>query len=166
MKIGNYVKNIGEISLRVDEMELMVDFYVNKLGFNLRRRFNDDVAAIQVGQTVYGQVETITLFSKKLPPNESSHIWSGLNNRESPLHHFALTIKNDDYTSLMASLSELGVKFETANHRWTGWKGVYIRDPELNIIEFVCYDEEIDEGKQGTYDFNKLHGAEDRAPFE
>lgn len=47
----------------------------------------------------------------------------------------------------------------TANHRWNGWRGIYVRDPEGNIMEVVSYHEDYDEGRAGTYEFEKLHGG-------
>lgn len=163
--LDKFVIAIGEISIRVENMDDMLEFYVDKLGFELRRRFENDVAAIKLSNGVEGQVQTLTLFSKALPGNFHSYRWKGLDNNQSPLHHFALTIESSQYENLVNTLSENDIPYDSAIHRWTGWKGVYIQDPEENIIEFVCYDEDCDEGKTGKYDFGKLHGAESGKPF-
>ena len=163
--IAKHIKAIGEISIRVSDMDAMIDFYVNTLGFELRRRFQNDVAAIKLAEGVLGQVQTLTLFGPHLPGNFNSFEWSGLNNNTSPLHHFALTIPADEYQEMLDDLAASSIPFDVANHRWTGWKGIYVQDPEGNIIEFVCYDEDFDEGKEGRYDFNKLHGASSGKKF-
>jgi catechol 2,3-dioxygenase-like lactoylglutathione lyase family enzyme len=164
--VAQYIQSIGEVALRVRDMERMVSFYVDTLGFKLRRRFANEVAAIQVAQGVYGQVQTLTLFATHLPGNFKKFSWHGLNAETSPLHHFALTVKVSDYEAIQQELERLGLPYDRADHRWTGWRGIYIQDPELNIIELVCYDESLDEGKTGTYDFDKLHGSSTGQAFE
>jgi len=157
--ISTYVKSIGEIAIRVKNMDRMVDFYVELLGFELRRRFENDVAAIKLADGYHNQIHTLTLFNENLPGNFKKYNWPGLDNKFTNLHHFALTIVADDYDEFIHLLNEKNIPYDTATHRWTGWKGIYLQDPELNILEFVCYDERFDEGKTGAYDFNKLHGS-------
>lgn len=163
--IVDLVLSIGEVALRVKDMDAMVTFYVDHLGFRLRRRFENDVAAIWLAEGVAGQVQTLTLFGQTLPGNFAKFRWAGLDQNVSTLHHFALTIRPENYEVLHTRLREAGIPFETANHRWTGWKGTYVRDPEGNIVEFVCYDEAFDEGKTGKYDFDRLHGASNGKAF-
>lgn len=163
--LSDLVESIGEVALRVKNMDEMVAFYVERLGFELRRRFENDVAAIQLANGVAGQVQTLTLFGELLPGNFAKFEWRGLEQNMSSLHHFALTIRAENYETLHSRLHQHGIPFETANHRWTGWKGTYLRDPEGNIVEFVCYDVAFDEGKSGKYDFDTLHGASNGKPF-
>lgn len=163
--ISDLVETIGEVALRVKNMDEMVSFYVEHLGFELRRRFENDVAAIKLAPGLAGQVQTLTLFGESLPGNFGGFRWAGLDQGVSTLHHFAMTIKAENYDILHDRLLQAGIAFETANHRWTGWKGTYVKDPEGNIVEFVCYDEEFDEGKSGQYDFQKLHGSSTGKPF-
>jgi catechol-2,3-dioxygenase len=163
--VAKLVCALGEISIRVLDMDRMVSFYCNVLGFELRRRFKDDVAAIKIANGLEGQVQTLTLFASHLPGNIKSRQWSKLDNDSTTLHHFALTIPNTCYEELKLILSHKNIYFEIANHRWTGWKGIYIEDPEQNIIEFVCYDENYDDGKNNSYDFDKLHGAQNGQAF-
>ncbi len=163
--LKTFVKAIGEISIRVHDMDGMLEFYVNKLGFELRRRFEGDVAAIKLAEGVAGQVQTLTLFGAHLGGNFNEYKWQGLSNQQSPLHHFALTIACEEYEDFIKVLEQNDIAYNVANHRWTGWKGIYIQDPEENIIEFVCYDANFDESLTGQYDFNKLHGASSGKKF-
>lgn len=163
--IANLVEAIGEVAIRVKDMDRMVEFYVDQLGFELRRRFSNDVAAIKLAPEVAGQIQTLTLFGESLPGNFSNYRWKGLEHSVSALHHFAVTIASANYDILHSQLRQKNIPFDVANHRWTGWKGTYVSDPEGNILEFVCYDEAFDEGKTGVYDFNKLHGASHGKPF-
>jgi catechol 2,3-dioxygenase-like lactoylglutathione lyase family enzyme len=58
----------------------------------------------------------------------------------STLDHLAVTISHEDYEPQKQRLEELGLTVETANHTWVHWRSLYIRDPEGNTVEFVCYD--------------------------
>jgi hypothetical protein len=101
-----------------------------------------------------------------LPGNFKKYNWSGLENRKSALHHFALTVDIKNHEKLKTRLTESGVVFDVADHRWTGWRGIYIQDPEENIVELVSYDSSIDEGTSGAYDFKKLHGSSTGEEFK
>jgi catechol 2,3-dioxygenase-like lactoylglutathione lyase family enzyme len=157
---------IGEVAVRVKNMDAMVEFYQNVLGFPLLRRFENDVAALKIADGVYGQIQTLTLFGPTLGPNHPTVTWTGLEQEHSTLHHFAITISPDDYEQALRDFAAAGVETNTANHRWNGWRGIYVRDPEGNIVEFVSYHEDYDEGKTGNYDFGKLHGGTPDKAFE
>ena len=47
------------------------------------------------------------------------------------------------HESLRARLQGLGVEVTIVEHRWCQWRSLYVRDPEGNILELVCYDEAI-----------------------
>lgn len=165
LQLNTYVKSLGEVALRVHDMQKMLDFYRGYLGFELRRRFEDDVAAIKLAEGFEGQVHTLTLFGKNMPPNNGENTWLDPIYNHTTVHHFAVTINKDDYETVKEVLEKSSLDYSWANHRWTGWKGMYVKDPEGNILEFVCYDEAYDEGKTGEYDFNKLHGAKSGKKF-
>lgn len=156
---------IGEVALRVRDMDIMVEFYASTLGLTLRRRFENDVAAFMIAEGVHGQVQTLTLFGPRMPSNFTQGPWPSLDADATTLHHFALTIAPEDYDLAIEDLSADDIPFTTANHRWCGWRGIYLRDPESNVIELVSYHEDFDEGKTGEYDFTKLHGAKSGQAF-
>jgi catechol-2,3-dioxygenase len=150
---------IGEVAIRVQDMDKMLDFYQNTLGLELMRRFENDVAALKIADGVRGQIQTLTLFGPKLPPNHPSVSWSGIEQSTTTLHHFALTMAPEDYERALSDFRNANLEVNTANHRWNGWRGIYLRDPEGNIVELVSYHEDYNEGKTRDYDFNKLHGG-------
>lgn len=160
------VHAIGEIAIRVGDMDAMIDFYRGTIGLPLLRRFANDVAALKIADGVHGQIQTLTLFGPGLPPNHPTVQWTGLDPQHSTLHHFALTIAPKDYDQALRDFAAAGIETNTANHRWNGWRSIYVRDPEGNIMELVSYHEDYDEGKDGTYDFGKLHGGTSGKAFE
>jgi catechol-2,3-dioxygenase len=60
------------------------------------------------------------------------------------LHHFALEIDRGDFDAELARLQGLGIDVTTVEHRWCRWRSLYVRDPEGNILELVCYDQTIE----------------------
>ena len=63
--------------------------------------------------------------------------------RAPSLHHSALEIDKGDFPADLDRLRSLGLDVTPVNHRWCRWRSMYVRDPEGNILELVCYDESI-----------------------
>jgi hypothetical protein len=59
------------------------------------------------------------------------------------LHHFALEIGKEDYEDELRRLEGLGVEVTTFEHRWCRWRSIYVKDPESNVVELVCFDESV-----------------------
>src|SRR5262245_37124155 len=59
------------------------------------------------------------------------------------LHHFALEIDKNDYENELQRLQGLGAEITTFEHRWCHWRSIYVKDPEGNVVELVCFDESI-----------------------
>jgi catechol 2,3-dioxygenase-like lactoylglutathione lyase family enzyme len=163
---GPRLRAIGEVAIRVRDLEKVCSFYQDVLGLTLLRRFENAVAALKIADGVEGQVQTLTLFDRALPSNFTGHPLAGHDPSSTTLHHFAITIAASDYDATIEHFKERGIPFTTANHRWCGWRGIYLQDPEGNVIELVSYHEDLDEGKTGSYDFGKLHGGTSGTPLE
>jgi catechol-2,3-dioxygenase len=160
------LRAIGEVAIRVRDLDRMCSFYQDVLGLTLLRRFENAVAALKIADGVEGQVQTLTLFDRTLPSNFTGQALQGHDPSSTTLHHFAITIAASDHEAMIRHLTERKVPFTTATHRWCGWQGIYLQDPEGNVIELVSYHEDLDEGKRGSYDFGKLHGGTPGVPFE
>lgn len=150
------VLGLGELVLRVADMDAMLDFYTNTLGLELLRRFDDEVAFMKIAEGAAGQVQTLTLFNRRKLSNFDNSEWPGWDPARSSLHHFALTISVPDYEAMQAYVKEHEVPHNIAVHTWIGWRSIFLRDPEGNTAELVCYDPRYD--AHAEYDYNKLHG--------
>lgn len=139
--LGNKIKGLGEIVLRVNNMELMCDFYQNGLGLELMRG-SEDYTFFKIAEGYGGHNQTLALFAKtnltafgteleRIEPNHSS------------LHHVALEIDVKDYEEMIDLLKEQNIDFVTEVFEWVKWKSIFIKDPELNVVEFVCYDSNL-----------------------
>ena len=139
--IGNNIKGLGEIVLRVNDMESMKNFYRNTLGFELMHE-SDQFTFFKIAEGVGGHTQTLALFAKSIPTAFKEEL-KAINPKNTPLHHFALEIEKSDYEEMLILLEKSKIEYVTEVFKWVQWKSIFIKDPELNIVEFVCYDPEI-----------------------
>ena len=139
--IASKIKGLGEIVLRVDDMELMKNFYQTTIGFELMHA-SEDYTFFKIAEGVGGHTQTIALFAK--------HNLTAFNERlnmikqeHTPLHHFALEIEKSDYEAVLSLCEQSKIEYVTQIFEWVKWKSIFIKDPEANIVEFVCHDSEI-----------------------
>ena len=128
------VKALGEIALRVDDLDAMQAFYENVIGLELMRRF-PDCAFFKIADGCGGHTQILALFDRR---NESGY--SGLSGAKTTVDHLAFTIAREDFESERARLEALGCKLKFADHDWVHWRSLYVHDPEGNNVEFVCFD--------------------------
>jgi catechol-2,3-dioxygenase len=127
--VSTSVRAIGEVALRVNDLAAMRRFYEEVLGLELLRVFDHAVFyRIATGQG--GHTQVFVLFERGVPV--SAHA--------STLDHVAFTIDQKDFDAERSRLEGLGLKVELADHAWVHWRSLYVRDPEGNEVELVCYD--------------------------
>ena len=64
----------------------------------------------------------------------------------STVDHLAFAIAREDFEPEHKRLAAFGLDIELAEHDWVNWRSLYVRDPEGNLVELVCYDESVGEG--------------------
>ena len=133
------IKALGEIVLRVKNLQAMQDFYENIIGLELLQRFEDSVF-FKIAPSYAGHIQVLGLFDESLPPDHRSRQFTGLDGQKTSLHHIAFTIGLADFASEKERLQRLGLIVDTQEHVWTHWRSMYVPDPEGNLVELVCYD--------------------------
>ena len=133
------IKALGEIVIRVNDLDVMQEFYWNVLGLELLNRF-DKMVFFKIAPSYGGHTQVLALFDVSIPSNHVSRHHSALNVTSSTLHHIAFTIALSDYEAEKERLQQLGLEVETQEHSWVHWKSLYVTDPEGNVVELVCYD--------------------------
>ena len=88
-------------------------------------------------------LQIVGLFHESMPVPFPEDLRGPVRLEQTSLHHFALEIDKHDFDAELARLRALGVEVTTFEHRWCRWRSLYVRDPECNILELVCYDEAI-----------------------
>lgn len=127
--MGRAVRAIGEIALRVNDLDRMQDFYGNIVGLEVMRRFPNAVF-FRIAEGYGGHMAILALFDRGGEPRAEA----------STLDHLAFTIDVADYEAEKRKLEGAGIAVRTQVFDWVGWRSLFIRDPEGNLVEFVCRD--------------------------
>jgi catechol 2,3-dioxygenase-like lactoylglutathione lyase family enzyme len=140
-KMESRVKGLGEVSIRVRDLDAMQKFYEEVVGLEVLSR-EQSFVFFKIAEGYGGHSQNLALFAAdnqgflepKLPqvcPETSS------------LHHIALNIALEDYPTEQSRLEGLGIKVVATQHEWLHVRSLYFPDPEENLLEFVCYDASV-----------------------
>jgi catechol-2,3-dioxygenase len=135
------IRGVGETVLRVRDLESVRRFYTEVIGLDVLQEF-EGIAFLKVAGGYGGHTQIVGLFRETLPvPFDAAR--EPVRIEGTSLHHFALEIDKNDYPAELERLQRLGVPVTTFEHRWCHWRSIYVRDPEGNILELVCYDASV-----------------------
>jgi catechol 2,3-dioxygenase len=136
-------RGLGEVVVRVRDMPRALGFYRDVLGLSLLRAFDDRIAFLKVESGFEGHQRIVGLFRIDQPSNRAETEWTEPDRRAPTMHHFALEIALSEYQASLDALTEAGFEPNTYEHRWIGWRSIYITDPDGNIVELVAADPSI-----------------------
>ncbi len=91
---------------------------------------SDNGVLYRLGSGYGGHTQVFALFARGATVNPSC----------SAVDHIAFTIDRRDFDAEHARLEKLGLEVELASDAWVQWRSLYVRDPEGNQVELVCYD--------------------------
>lgn len=123
------IKGLGEVALRVKNIELMHNFYENVVNLELLKRFPKS-AFFRIAEGVGGHTQVFVLFERPLTGGTT-------------LDHVAFSILLEDFESEKRRVEDLGIPIVTDEHDWVHWRSFYIDDPEGNKVEWVCFDPDV-----------------------
>lgn len=123
------VRALGEVALRVNDLDRAQAFYRDVIGLELLRRF-DHAVFFRIASGFAGHTTVLALFDRhmRVEPMRST------------VDHLAFTIELTDYQRERERLTALGLEVTAATHEWINWRSLYVDDPEGNTVELVCYD--------------------------
>jgi catechol 2,3-dioxygenase len=133
---------LGEVVLRVRDLDTMQRFYQDVFGLELLRRF-ERMAFLKVAAGRAGHTTIVALFDQGLPTPIPPLPRSGADVERTTLHHFALEIRREEQTTWRARLEGHGLAVTAAEHAWIGWRSLYVADPEGNVVELVYHDPDL-----------------------
>ena len=139
------IRALGEIALRVNDLEVMQRFYEQMVGLELIKRF-PHAAFFKITEGYGGHTQVLALFDRSgemYGPRVHRTTPDGVDSGRSTLDHLAFEIDLADYESEKSRLEEHGLTIEVAQHEWMHWRSLYISDPVGNTVEFVCFDENV-----------------------
>jgi catechol-2,3-dioxygenase len=128
------VRGLGEIALRVNDLDAKQKFYEEVIGLPLMTRF-PSIAFFQIADGYGGHAQVLALFDRSQSPG-----YQKANPATSTIDHSAFEIPLADFAHELKRLRDLGLQVETAEHAWVHWRSLYVTDPEGNQVELVCYD--------------------------
>jgi catechol 2,3-dioxygenase-like lactoylglutathione lyase family enzyme len=136
MTDGSAVKALGEVALRVNDLERMKRFYQEILGFEVLGEFpNGPLLKIAAGYA--GHTQVLGLFDRSVSVDQA----------RTTIDHITFAIDLADYDAERKRLETLGLNVEVKEHAWMNWRSLYFHDPEGNQVELVCYDESLSGSK-------------------
>ncbi|MFL7890671.1 MAG: VOC family protein [Anaerolineales bacterium] len=140
-KPASRIKGLGEVSIRVQDLESMRKFYEEVVGLQVLRQ-EESYVFFKIAEGYGGHTQNLALFDASevtFLENKSSQ----LSPEMSTLHHIALNIALEDYEPEKERLEGLGLKVQAVDHEWIHVHSLYFSDPEGNLLEFVSYDERL-----------------------
>jgi catechol-2,3-dioxygenase len=140
-KPDRVIKGLGEVSIRVKDLDTMQKFYEEVLGLEVLARGESQVF-FKIAAGYGGHTQNLALFTADNRMFLVNKI-SELDPEKTTLHHVALNIALEDYKSEKSHLEGLGLNVVATDHAWLHVRSLYFPDPEQNLIEFVCYDENL-----------------------
>lgn len=131
------IQGLGEIALRVADLDTMQDFYQRVVGLELLRRFPGS-AFFRIAEGVAGHTQILALFDRTAEPD-----YHGVDAATTTVDHLAFGIALEDFEPEVARLRGLGLHVTTTTHAWVHWRSLYVDDPEGNQVELVCFDPSV-----------------------
>lgn len=140
-KSDHLIKGLGEVSIRVKDLDAMHKFYEEVLGLEVLRR-DDSFVFFKIAEGYGGHTQNLALFdATNLDLLEAKSLQ--LNSDQTTLHHIALNISLEDFEAEKRRLEGLGLKVRAYKHEWIHVRSLYFPDPEGNLLELVCYDASV-----------------------
>jgi catechol-2,3-dioxygenase len=129
------VRGLGEIAIRVNNLDAMQKFYEEVIGLPLMTKVTN-CAFFKIAEGYGGHTQVLALFDRSQSPG-----YRGTDAATSTIDHIAFEISPTDFADEKKRLEALGLQVETAEHGWVHWRSLYVTDPEGNQVELVCYDD-------------------------
>ena len=135
------VRGLGEVSIRVKDLDAMHKFYEEVVGLEVLSR-EEDYVFFRIADGYGGHSQNLALFrADSLAFLESKS--PELSPEKTTLHHIALNVALDDFESERRRLQRLGLKVTATVHAWLHIRSLYFPDPEGNLLEFVSRDDSV-----------------------
>jgi catechol-2,3-dioxygenase len=106
------IKALGEIALRVSDLEVMQQFYADIVGLELMQRF-PHAAFFRIADGFAGHTQILALFDRSADEN-----YQGIQREKTTIDHIAFTIALEDFETEKNRLESLACSVSTATHAW------------------------------------------------
>jgi catechol-2,3-dioxygenase len=113
---------LGEIALRVNDLDAMQKFYEEIIGLPLMTKA-PNCAFFKIAEGYGGHTQVVALFDRSENPS-----YRAPEAGTSTIDHIAFEILLEDFAHEKKSLEALGLRVETAEHSWVHWRSLYVTD--------------------------------------
>jgi catechol-2,3-dioxygenase len=140
-KSDRRVKGLGEVSIRVKDLDAMQKFYEEVVGLEVLRR-DESFVFFRIAEGYGGHSQNLALFAAtnlSFLETKSPEV----SPEQTTLHHIALNVALEDWESEKRRLEGLGLNVVATEHDWIHVRSLYFSDPEGNLLEFVSRDESV-----------------------
>lgn len=141
------IKGLGEIVLRAQSVETLVNFYRDVVGLKIIPT-SYEWTFFEIAEGHGGYTQTLAICSADSP------LWNDLVTPDLPdpakstIHHFSFNLLADDFVAEVKRLTDRNVRVQMKDHADLGWRSAYFLDPEGNTFEFVCYMDAVRSAKE------------------
>ena len=121
-KSDSRVKGLGEVSIRVRDLDAMHKFYEEVVGLEVLptggcARRDESFVFFKVAEGYGGHTQNLALFEASNTMFLDNKVVQ-LNSQETTLHHIALNVALEDFESEKTRLEGLGLKVTATVHEW------------------------------------------------
>ncbi len=156
------IRGLGEVALRVNNIELMRRFYEDVIGLPLWRELQypldrenhkkTEAVFFKVAKGYKGHTRILVLFDRSPIIG-----YRGLDPERTTFDHVAFEISRSDYEVEKKRIEKLGVKVTTKVFPSFHWRSLFLNDPEGNAVELVCHDETVQTQSPGAQATSHSH---------
>ena len=114
------VRGLGEIALRVNNLDAMQKFYEEVIRLPLMTRV-PKCAFFKIADGYGGHTQVLALFDRSNGPG-----YRRTDAATSTIDHIAFEIPLSDFENELKRLRTLGLEVETAEHAWVHWRSLYV----------------------------------------
>ena len=112
------VRGLGEIALRVNNLDAMQKFYEEVIGWLLMKRF-PNATFFKIANGYGGHTRVLAWFDRS-----QSSGYRRVDAPTSTIDHIAFEIPLTDFAGERKRLESLGLQVETAEHTWVHWRSL------------------------------------------
>ena len=87
------IKALGEVVLRVRDLDVMQEFYEKAVGLELLERDENTMVFFRIAPDYEGHTQSLALFDQSGEADHRSRRYTGVDTEKSTLHHIAFTIQ-------------------------------------------------------------------------
>ncbi len=136
------IRDLGEIAIRVVDMDAMFAFYRDVIGLEVLSPPNTNgIAFFRICEGHAGHTRVLALFERGAgrPEIRPSGQAAPETSARSTLHHIAFNVDYEAQEAARDWLIARGLTPVEQIFDWIGWRGIFVEDPDGNTVELVAY---------------------------